>query len=75
MGASRNPISDSPWKAVEEMYLGSATESQRTEYAGMTTGEKWGVLKPFLLSHSKTKHPNKWMKLAIEQFDKKAKRE
>jgi len=66
--ANRTPITDAVWKTVEEMYLESAEEEQKAEYAGMTPGERWDVLEPFLLSRSKTKWPEPWMKLIIERM-------
>ena len=40
------------------MYLESASDEQKADYAGMTRKEKWDVLEPFLLARVKTKSRN-----------------
>jgi hypothetical protein len=64
-------MTDRVWQMVEEVYLASATEPERADYARMTTREKWGVLEPFLLSRSRTKQPDRWIKLVIERLSAK----
>jgi hypothetical protein len=67
-------MTDLVWRMVEEVYLESATDEEKAEYARMTTREKWDVLEPLLLSRSKTGRPDRWVKLVIERLSTKAAR-
>jgi hypothetical protein len=54
------------------MYLESASDEQKAEYAGMTQEEKWGVLEPFLLARVNTKAQEPWMMLLLGQLARRA---